>query len=214
MKCGAYTYAWARTVQIRFNLYIPYIYVTCEFGILAILYLHRHSSAPLACWCDSVHHRMAVSSSSIAMFVSTSYKQYEMRDLELGYQWSTTTADLKYKEHFRVQEDAVSRCPVSGVDRTCHYKSSEMCGNGQQFVCSLCNFHYCCVCICTVLACNQYNSKYTQAWVAHCTVHLFLYNLHCKHCAAKFNTCTIPRLCAMVRILRLAVTYIWDSETV
>jgi len=45
--------------------------------------------------------------------------------------------DLKYKEHFKDQEDAVSRCPVSGVNRTCHYKSSEMCGNGQQFVCFL-----------------------------------------------------------------------------
>jgi len=132
-------------VQCRYTLtcyplnrtHVHTIYVTREFGISAILCLHRHSSAPLACWRDSVHYRMAVSSSSIVMFVSTSYKQYEMRDLELGYRWSTTT-DLNYKEHFKVQEDAVSRCPVSGVDRTCHNKSSEMCGNGQQFVCSLC----------------------------------------------------------------------------
>ena len=132
-------------VQCRYALtcyplnrtHVHTIYVTCEVGISAILCLRRHSSAPLPCWCDSVHHRMAVSSSSIVMFVSTSYKQYEMRDLEFGYQWSTT-ADLNYKEQYKVQEDAMSKCPVSGVDRTCHYKSSEVCGNGQQCVCSLC----------------------------------------------------------------------------
>ena len=121
------------------------IYVTCEFGISAILCLHRHSSAPLACWRDSVHHRMAVSSSSIVMFVSTSYKQYEMRDLEFGYQWSTTT-DLNYKEQYKVQWASVQCQEWTELAITRVLK----CVGMDSSLCALCvhSLHYCCDCTC------------------------------------------------------------------